>query len=143
MISHASGNGPLPTLSSEDDETSLSVLTPAVAVHTIAGVTASSTSRRAVSILAAAALGLLLLVAAAGAAAAQDNGDYTAKPVPVAAPPAATPAAVPPAAAATPPPSDVRWLAVTGSDLPGIAAIGAVLVAAGAGLLILRRRASY
>lgn len=107
------------------------------------GVTSSSTSRSLVSLMAAAGLGLLLLVAGASAAGAQDNGDYTAKPVPVVAPPAAAPAAVRAAPAADPQPSDVRWLAVTGSDLPGIAAIGAVLVAAGAGLLILRRRAGY
>lgn len=107
------------------------------------GVTAPSSSRPVVSVLAAAALGVLLLVAGASAAGAQDNGDYTAKPVPVVAPPASAPAAVPPTSAPTPTPTETRWLAVTGSDLPGIAALGAVLVAAGAGLLILRRRVSY
>jgi LPXTG-motif cell wall-anchored protein len=93
-------------------------------------------SRRLLPAVAALGLAAVLLVGGAGAAGAQDNGDYTSKPVPVAQPPASPPAeAAPPAEAV-----NVRFLAITGSDLPGVALFGTVLLAAGAGLLYLRRR---
>ncbi len=89
--------------------------------------------------LVALALGLVLLIGGATAAGAQDNGDYTARPAPAVAPPPTDPGA--PAAAAQPAESvNVRWLAVTGSDLPGLAALGGLLVAAGVGVLVVRRR---
>jgi hypothetical protein len=115
------------------------VLTSTPGGRTLRSVTERLHPRHLLAALAVLGLGLALLVGAAGGAGAQDNGDYTSKPPAVTAPPLAAPAqAVAPPAA----PASVRFLAITGSDLPGIAIFGTVLVAAGAGLLVLRRRAA-
>jgi LPXTG-motif cell wall-anchored protein len=84
-------------------------------------------------------VGLLVTAGAAGAAGAQENPDYTA-PAPqveVTVPPIQTFRSAP-AAPATP--SDTP-LPVTGADVAQLLLLGGALVAGGAGILALRRRA--
>jgi LPXTG-motif cell wall-anchored protein len=91
-----------------------------------------------------AVLATVVALALATPAGAVGNPDYTAPPpaevTTNGTAPAGETAAAPvgSAAGATP---DRQWLPITGSDVVTLAAMGAVLVAGGAGFLVLRRRA--
>lgn len=99
-----------------------------------------SPTRRTLHVTLAVLVGALLWVAAgASPAGATDNPDYTAPPptTVVTTPAPAAETKVKTAVAVAP----LRTsLAITGSDATGTAVLGAGLVAAGAGILVLRRR---
>ncbi len=100
------------------------------------------TVRRSTQLLVA-VLATVVALALASPAGAIDNPDYTA-PAPAEVTENATPAAqgdAVPAQGRSAGEADREWLPITGSDVITLLGIGAVLVAGGAGVLMVRRRA--
>ncbi|CAN5874704.1 hypothetical protein BH23ACT2_BH23ACT2_31130 [soil metagenome] len=102
------------------------------------------TLRRSTQLLVA-VLATVVALALASPAGAIDNPDYTA-PAPAEVTENATPAAQGDAVSAqgrsAGEATDREWLPITGSDVIALLGIGAVLVAGGAGVLMVRRRAN-